>query len=112
MVSRLIGVVAQLENGTGCGCLQLPPFFVGSGKTFLEVCPGLDVLLLASPELAVVVEETGLEHELKRNSKDLHWGVGRDSGGGVFNRIFDLTHQGFERLIAVVGSSESLVIFM
>ena len=112
MVSRLIGVVARLENGTGCGCLQLPPFLVGSGKKFLEVCAGLDVRLLASPELAVVVEETGLEHEMKYNSEDLHRCVRRDSGGGVFNRIFDLTNQGFERMIVVVGSLESLVILL
>ena len=112
MVGRLIGVVDQLENGTNCGCLRLPPLLVGSGKKFLEVCPGLDVRWLASPELSVVVEETGLEHELKSNYEDLGRGVGRVSGGGVVNLIFDLINQGFERLIAVLGSSESLVIVL
>ena len=108
----MIGVVARLENGTGCGCLQLPPFLVGSGKSFHEVCPGLDVRWLELPELAVVVEETGLEHDLKRNSDDLGRGVGRVSRGGVVNQIFDLIDQGFERLIAVVGRSESFVIVL
>ena len=42
VVGRLIGVVAQLENGAGCGRLRLPPFLLGSGKKFLEVGPGLD----------------------------------------------------------------------
>ena len=60
-----------MENGTSCGRLQLPPFLVGSGKKFLEVGPCLDVRWLASPELAVVVKETDLEHELKSNSDDL-----------------------------------------
>ena len=53
---------------------------MGSGEKFLEVYPGLDVRWLASPELAVVVEEPGLEHKLKRNSDDLGRGVGRVSG--------------------------------
>ena len=112
MVGRLIGVVARLENGTGCGGLRLPPFLVGSGEKCLEACPGLDVRWLALPEIAVVVEEPGLEHELKGNSDDLGRGVGRVSGGGGVNRIFDLINQGSERLVAVVGSSESLVIFL
>ena len=81
-------------------------------KKFLELCPGLDVLWLASPELAVVVEKTGFEHELKRNSEDLGRGVGRVSGGGGVNCIFDLIYHGFERLIVVVGSSESLVVVL
>ena len=112
MVVRLIGVVYRLENGTGCGRLRLPPFLVGSGEKFLEVGPGLDVRWLASPDLSVVVEEPGLEHELKGNSDDLGRGLGRVSCGGVVNRIFDLIDQGFERLIAVVGSAESLVVFL
>ena len=78
---------------------------MGSGEKFLEACPGLGVQWLASPELAVVVGETGLEHELKINSNDLGRGVGLVSSGGVVNQIFDLIGQGFERLIAVVGSS-------
>ena len=85
---------------------------MGSGETFLEFCPGLDVCWQASPEISVVVEETGLEHELKSNSEDLVRGVGSVSGGGVVNRILDLIGQGFERLISVVGSSESLVIVL
>ena len=83
MVGRLIGVVGRLENGTSCGCLRLPPFLVGGGEKFLEVGPGLEALWLASPELAVVVKETVLEHELKSNSNDLGRGVGRVSCGGV-----------------------------
>ena len=79
MVGRQTGVVARLENSTDCGCLQLLTFLVGSGKTFLEVCPGLDVRWLASPELSVIVKETGLEHKLKSNSDDLGRGVGRVS---------------------------------
>ena len=43
---------------------------------------------------------------------DLGWVVGRVSGGGVVNHIFDLINKGFERLIAVVGSTESLVIVL
>ena len=112
MVGRLIDVVARLENGTGCGGLRLLLFLVGSGKKFLEACPGLDVLWLVSPEIAVVVEEPGLEHELKGNSDNLGRGVGSVSGGGVVNRIFDLINQGFERLVAVVGRSDLLVIFL
>ena len=49
VVGRLIGVVARLENGAGCGRLRLTPFLVGRGETFLEVGPGLDVHWLASP---------------------------------------------------------------
>ena len=105
-------MVARLGNGIVCGRLRLLPFLVGSGEKFLEACPGLDVRCLASPELAVVVEDTGLEHELKSNSDDLGRVVGPVFGGGVVNRIFDLIDQGFERLIAVVGSSESLVIVL
>ena len=85
---------------------------VGSGEKSLEVCPGLDVRWLASTELAFVVKETSLEHKLKSNSNNLGWGVWHVSGGGVVNRIFDLIDQGFERLIAVVGISESLVLVL
>ena len=53
-----------------------------------------------------------MEHELKGNFDDLGQGVGHVSCGGVVNRIFDLIDQGFERLIAVVGSTESLVIVL
>ena len=85
---------------------------MGSDKKSLDACPGLDVRWLELPELSVVVEDNGLEHELKINSKDLVRGVGRVSSGGVVNQIFDLIDQGFERLIAVVGSSESLFIVL
>ena len=53
-----------------------------------------------------------MEHELEGNSDDLGWGVGRVSCEGIVNRIFDLIDQGFERLIAVVGSTESFVIVL
>ena len=85
---------------------------VGSGEKFLDSCPGLDVIWIASPELAGVVEELGLEHELKGSSDDLGRGVGRVSGGVVVNRIFDLINQGFGQLISVVGSLESLVVVL
>ena len=85
---------------------------MGSGEEFLEVGPGLDVCWLASLELTVVVKETDLERGLKSNSDNLGWGVGRVSCRGVVNRIFDLIDQGFEQLIAVVGSAESLVIVL
>ena len=49
VVGHLIGVVARLENGAGCGCLRLTPFLVGCGEKFLEVGPGLDVRWLALP---------------------------------------------------------------
>ena len=65
-----------------------------------------------SPELAVVVEEPGLENDLKGNYEYLGRGVGLVSGGGIVNRIFDLIDQGFERRIAVVRRSESLVIVL
>ena len=104
-------MVDRLGNGTSCGGLRLLPFLVGSGEKSLEAFPGLDVRWLESPYLVVVVEETGLEQDLQRNSH-LGRGVGRVSGGGVFNSIFDLIDQGFERLVSVVGSSESLVIFL
>ena len=68
---------------------------MGSGEKFLDSCPGLDVIWLASPELAGVVEELGLEHEQKGNSDELVRGVGCVSGGGVVNRILDLIDQGF-----------------
>ena len=85
---------------------------MGSGETFLEVGPGLDVRWMASPELAVIFEDPSLEHDLKSNSDDLGRGVGRVSCGGVVHRIFDLIDQGFEHLIAVVGSLEFLVIVL
>ena len=112
MFGRLIDAVALPENGTSCGGLQLPQFLVNSGEIFLEACLGLDLCCLASPEIAVVVEEPGLEHELKGNSDDLGRGVWRVSGGGVVNRIFELIDQDFEQLIAVVGNAESLVIVL
>ena len=46
---RLIGVVARLENGAGCGRLRLTPLLVGRGEKFLELGPGLDAHWLASP---------------------------------------------------------------
>ena len=49
---------------------------------------------------------------MKGNSDDLGQGVGRVSCRGVVNRIFDLIDQGFERLISVVGSTESLAIVL
>ena len=49
VVGRLIGVVAQLENGAGCVRRRLTPFLVGNGKTLLEVGPGIDVHWLAPP---------------------------------------------------------------
>ena len=49
VVVRLIGVVALLENGAGCGHLRLTSFLVGCGKKFLEVGPGLDVRWLTLP---------------------------------------------------------------
>ena len=85
---------------------------MGSGENFLEVGPGLDVRWLASPYLSVVIKETGYEHEMKGNYDDLGRGVGRVSCGDLVNLIFDLTDKGFERLIAVVGSAESLVIVL
>ena len=112
MVGRLIGVIGRLEDGTSCVGLRLPPLLVGSCKKFLEACPGLDISWLAPPELAVVIEEPSLEHELEGNSDDLGRSVGPISGGGLVHRIFDLIDQGFERLISVVGRPESLVIVL
>ena len=112
MVGRLIGIVTQLENGAGCGCLQLMPFLVGRGEKFLQVGPGIDVRWLALPYLSVVVKKTSLEHELKSNFNDLGWGIRHVSCGGVVNRIFDLIDQGFERVTAVVGSTDLLVIVL
>ena len=71
-----------------------PAILGGQLQKILEASPGLDVSWFAPPELAVVVKETGLENNLKSNSDDLGWGVGRVSGGGVVNRIFDLINQG------------------
>ena len=85
---------------------------MGSGKKSLEVGPCIDVRLLASTELAVVIKDTGLEHDLKRNSDNLGQGVGRVSCGGVVNHIFELTDQGFEHLIVAVGRLESRVIVL
>ena len=53
-----------------------------------------------------------MEHDLEGISDDLGRGLGRVSGGGVVNLIFDLIDQGFKRLIVVVGSTESLVIVL
>ena len=53
-----------------------------------------------------------MEHELKVNYDNLGRGVGRVSYGGVVNRIFDLIDQGFERLNAAIGSTESLVVVL
>ena len=112
VVGRLIGVVARLENGSGCGRLRLTPFLVCRGKKFLEAVPGLDVRWLVSPYLEVVVKKTSLKHELESDSNDLGWGVGHVPCGGVVNRIFDLINQGLDRLIAVVGSTEPLVVVL
>ena len=49
VVGRLIGVVARLENGAGCGRLQLTLFLVGRGKKLLEVGPGLEYRWVALP---------------------------------------------------------------
>ena len=85
---------------------------MGRGEKFLEAGPGLDVRWLASPYLAVVVKKTSLKHELEIDSDDLGWGVGRVPCGGVVNSIFDLIDQGLERLIAVVGSTEPLIVVL
>ena len=53
-----------------------------------------------------------MKHELESDSDDLCWGVGRVPCGGIVNRIFDLIDQGLERLIAVVGSTEPLVVVL
>ena len=45
----LIGVIDQLESGTGRGGLQLPTFLVGSCEELLEACPGLVVSWPAPP---------------------------------------------------------------
>ena len=49
VVGRLIGVVARLENGAGCGRLRRPSLLVGRGEKFLDTGPGLDVRWLESP---------------------------------------------------------------
>ena len=96
-----------MKYGTACGGLRLLPFLVGSCKKILEAYLGLFVSRLAPPEFSVIIEESGLKKELESNYNDLGRGVGRVSGGGVVNRIFDLTNESFERLIAVIGSPES-----
>ena len=53
-----------------------------------------------------------MKHELESDSNDLGWGVWRVPCGGVVNRIFDLIDQGLGRLIAVVGSTEPLVVVL
>ena len=49
VVGKLIGVVARLKNGAGCGHLRFTPFLVGRCEKFLEVGLGFDVRCLASP---------------------------------------------------------------
>ena len=88
------------------------PFLVGSCKKILEAYLGLVVSRLAPPEFSVIIEESGLKKELESNYNDLGRGVGRVSGGGVVNLIFDLTNESFERLIAVIGSLELLFIVL
>ena len=91
----------------------MTPVIIGrQWRKFLEVGPGLYVRWLASPELAVVVKETGVEHKLKSNYNDLGRDVVRVSCGGVVNHIFDLINQGFERIISVEGSLESLAVLL
>ena len=85
---------------------------VGRGEKFLEAVPCLDVRWLASPELAVVIKISSLKHELESNSDDLGWGVWRFPCGSVVNSIFIMIDQGIERLIAVVGSTEPLVVVL
>ena len=84
----------------------------GPWRKLLETGPGLDVRWLASPYLAVAIKKTSLKHELESDSDDLGWGVGRVPCGGVVNRIFDLINKGLKRLIAVVGSTEPLVVVL
>ena len=112
MIGLLIGVIGQLEDGTGhCG-LQLQPLLVGSCKEFLEACPGRVISWMAPPEFVVVIEEPGMEQELERNCDDLGRGLGCVSSGGVVYRIFDQIDKVFERLIAVVGTPESRVVVL
>ena len=49
---------------------------------------------------------------MESNSNDLGWGVWRVPCVGVVNRICDLIDQGLERLIAVVGSTDPLVVVL
>ena len=83
---------------------------MGRGEKILEAGPCLDVRWLASPYLSVVVKNSSLKHELESDSDDLGWGVWRFPCGSVVNSIFDLIDQGLKRLIAVVGSTEPLVV--
>ena len=69
-------------------------------------------MLACISRASVVIEDTSLKHELKGNSDNLGRSIRRVSGGGVDNRIFDLIDQVFEHLIAVAGSSESLIIVL
>ena len=96
VIGRLIGVIGRLEDGTGCGGLQLMLLFVGSCEEFLEACPDLVVTWMTPPYFVVVIEEPGLEQELVGNCDDLGRGIGRVSGGGVVHRIFNLINKGFE----------------
>ena len=105
-------MIGQLEDGTGRGGLLLTPFLLGSCEKFLEACPGLVVSWLAPTEFAVVIEETGLVQVLESNFDDLVRGVWSFSGGGVVDHFFDLINKGIERLIAVIGSPESRVVFL
>ena len=59
-----------------------------------------------------MVKNASLKHELEIDSDNLCWGVGRVPCGVVVNRIFDLINQGLERLIAVVGCTEPLVVVL
>ena len=85
---------------------------MGSCKRFLEECPGLVVSWLLPPDFTVVIEEPGLEQDMERNCDDLGRSVGHVSSGVLVHRIFDLIDKGFEMLIAVVGSPESLVVVL
>ena len=53
-----------------------------------------------------------MKHELESDSDDLGWGVWRFPCGSIVNSIFDLIDQGLKRLIAVVGSTEPLVVVL
>ena len=105
-------MIGRLEDGTGRGDLRRPPFLVGSCEKFPEACPGLLVSRLVPPDFAFFIEESGLEQELESNYDDLGRGVGRVFGRGRVHRIFDRIDEGFERLIAVVGSLELCVVVL
>lgn len=83
---------------------------MGKREGAFEFSPVFVVGRLAFPELAVIMEEAGLEDELEHHGCDLRGSEGTVGGSGEVDSIFDLIKEKFNGLIGIkVGLHLSVI---